>query len=96
MARAGVLAEAHVGDDQQIRGPLLDLADRLLHGSILRPGLRTLLILLVRQAKQEHRGNAQRAISAASSAIKSGEKWKQSVIEEIGFLSPSPARMKSG
>ena len=55
---AGVLAQADIGHDQQIGGPLLDRADRLLHHALFRPRLGALLVFVRGQAKQQYGGDA--------------------------------------
>ena len=54
-----VLAEAHVGDDEQVGDRLLDGANRLLDDPVLRVGFAPPRVLLLGQPEQEHGGNAQ-------------------------------------
>src|SRR5205809_361452 len=55
---AGVLAEAHVGDDEQIRHGVLHGADRLLDDAVVGVGFRPAGVLVVGQAEHQHRGDA--------------------------------------
>ena len=56
----GVLAQAHVGDHEQLRHGLLDRARGQLHDALLVPRARAVLVLLGGQPEQHHRGDPQR------------------------------------
>ena len=54
VAVARVLAQAHVGDHQQVRDGVLHRADRLLHDAVLGVGLRAARVLVGGHAEQQH------------------------------------------
>ena len=54
VAVARVLAEAHVGDDEQVGHGVLHRAHRLLHDAVLGVGLGAARVLLLRDAEQQH------------------------------------------
>jgi hypothetical protein len=56
---ARVLAQADVGDDQQVGVRGLESAYRQLDDTVVVPGARTLLVLLGRDAEQQHRRDAE-------------------------------------
>ena len=56
VAVRGVLAQAHVGDDEQVRHFLLERAHRGLHRRVAIPGRRAGRVLAVRQPEQQHAG----------------------------------------
>src|SRR5438105_1048875 len=58
VAVAGVLAEADVGDHEQVGHGVLHGPHRLLHDAVLRVGLRPAWILLRGDAEQQHARNA--------------------------------------
>src|SRR5213593_1293340 len=53
-----VLAEAHVGDDQEVGHDVLHGADRLLDDAVLGVRLGAARVLLRRHPEEEHRGDA--------------------------------------
>src|SRR5262249_39335648 len=53
-----VLAEADVRQEQQLRKPRPQLAQGLLHDAVLDPRARALVVLLLRDAEQDHRLHA--------------------------------------
>ena len=59
LSMIGVLAEAHVGDDGQIRQRLFERTHRALHDAIGRVPARTHGVLVLRNPKQNHRWNAE-------------------------------------
>ena len=59
MAVAGVFAQAHVGDHEQIELRFANRFDRALHGAMRGSRLRAGLVLVFRQAEQNHAGNSQ-------------------------------------
>ena len=61
MAVAGVLAEANVGDEDELFGGfrLLERAQRLLHDAVFVPGAGALLVFCFRQAKKEQSAQAE-------------------------------------
>ena len=59
MAVRRVLAETDVGEQQQLREPRPQLAKRALHDSVVVPGAGALLVLLVRDPEEDHRGDAE-------------------------------------
>jgi hypothetical protein len=71
---AGVLAEAHVGHDEQVGNRLLHGADGLLDDAVLRVRLAAARVLLLRQAEQEHSRNAHgRRVLALAQQLVDGE-----------------------
>ena len=58
VAVGGVLAQAHVGDDQRVRARVLDRAGGELHDALVVPGAAALLVLVGGQAEQQHAGDA--------------------------------------
>ena len=59
VAVAGVGAQAHVGDHDQLRVRLLERSNRELDDALVVVGARALLVLLGRQAEQQHGGDAE-------------------------------------
>ena len=61
MAVAGVLAEANVGDEDQLFSGcgLLERAQRLLHDAVFIPGAGALLVFCVRQAEKQQAAEAE-------------------------------------
>ena len=59
MAVAGILAEADVGDDRQVRHLVLDGLDRVLHNALVGVALAADLILMLGNAEEDDRGNAE-------------------------------------
>ena len=59
MPMAGVLAEANVGDDDQIEFGLANGFDGALHDAGGRRGFRAGFVLVFRDAKEDHSGNAE-------------------------------------
>jgi hypothetical protein len=57
---ARVLAQAHVGDDEQVRVGLLDRARGELDHALVVPGSRALVVLVRRDAEEQHGRQAQR------------------------------------
>jgi hypothetical protein len=60
VAVVGVLAEAAVGDQNQIGVGGLDRANRLLHSALRIPGTGAFGVLLGRNTEEEHRWNSKR------------------------------------
>ena len=60
VAVRGVLAQADVGDDEQVGVRLLDRARGELDDALVVVGARALLVLLGRDAEQQHRRDAER------------------------------------
>ena len=58
MAVARVLAEAHVGDDEEVGNRVLHGADRLLDDAVLGVRLAAAGVLFCGQAEEEHGGDA--------------------------------------
>jgi len=57
---AGVLAQADIGHDQQLRNSLLDHANGLLYNTISGIGLRADVILMLWYAEEDDSGDAER------------------------------------
>ena len=60
VAVARVLAQAHVGDDEQVGVGVLDRARGELDDALVVPGARALLVLVGGDAEQQHGGDAER------------------------------------
>ena len=62
-----VLAEAHVGEQQQLGEPRPQRAQRLLHDAVLDPRARALVVLLLRDPEQDHRARRRARTSSSHS-----------------------------
>src|SRR5215211_6897658 len=58
VAVARVLAETHVADEHELRRSLSDRPQRTLDDPLVVPGTRALVVLLLRNAEQDHRTDA--------------------------------------
>ena len=91
-----VLAQAHVGDDQEVGHLALQRADGALHRSLRIVGRRASGVLRIGQPEEEDAGDA---VGLRGRRLLDGlvdRNWKTPGIDAISCRWPSPLRTKSG
>ena len=91
-----VFAEADVGDDHQTGQLAHQRPDRALHEAILVPRRRSLIVLPLGQAEEQHAPDPVGRAAAASRTTSSTESWQTPGIDPTSRRTPVPSHTKSG